>query len=40
MAKAKGRTALEPAIPRSIPVAYKAKALDSWAQLEWDSGMT
>jgi hypothetical protein len=32
-AKAKGRTVLERAIPRSIPVACKAKALDSWAQL-------
>ena len=32
-AKAKGRTVLERAILRSIPVACKAKALDSWAQL-------
>jgi hypothetical protein len=32
-AEAKGRTVLEWAIPRSIPVACKAKALDSWAQL-------
>ena len=44
-AKAKGGTALERAIPRSIPVACKAKAckakaLDSWAQLDGESGMT
>ena len=39
-AKAKGRMALERAILRSIPVACKAEALDSWAQLDGDSGMT